>query len=111
MYSGFRTTPLTRESFKFKVKRKAEELLGKADHSRREIPPNDVDAKYLRQNLEIYYEFPPIFKEGRTRRNDPWDNANYTTPEPLLDIAEKEFQQIYKNESVYYTWMCYAKLK
>ena len=111
MHSGFRTTRLTRESFKVRVKRKTKELLGRADYSHREIHPNDVDAKYLRQNLEVYYEFPPIFKDERTRWNDAWDNENYPTPEPLLDIVEKEYQQIYKNDAVHYTWMCYAKLK
>ena len=74
------------------------------------IPANEVDAKYLKQSLEVYYEFPPIFKAERTRWGDLWDDENYPTPEPLLNSVEREYQQLYVDEAVYYTWMCYVKL-
>ena len=100
-----------REILQAKLKQKARVLLGITDYKYREILPNEIDAKYLRQNLEVYYEFPPIFRAERTRWGDCWDDENYPTPEPLLSSVEKEYQQKYKDEAVYYTWMCYVKLK
>jgi len=67
--------------------------------------------RYLMQNIETYYEFPPVIKTEMTRWNDQWINENYPTPPPLLDSVEKNYQQIYLDEAIYYTWMCYVKLK
>lgn len=80
-------------------------------HSARTISSNSTDAEYLRNHLEVYYEFPPVFKTERTRWNDAWDNTNYPTPEPLLQSVRVPFQQIFLDEATSYTWMCYAKLK
>jgi len=74
------------------------------------IPPNSIDADYLKNNLEVYYEFPPVFKTGWTRWNDVWDDTNYPTPEPLLQAVTNPSQQIFLDEAAFYTWMCYAKL-
>lgn len=74
------------------------------------IPPNQADAAYLRQNLEIYYEFPPIFQVEQTRWNDTWDDRNYPTPQPLLTSVSEPYQQIFLDEALDYTWICYAKL-
>lgn len=108
---GFKFTPAYSQSLKSKLKRKLLAVLGVTDYNYREIPPNDVDAQYLRQNLEVYYEFPPIFKAERTRWGDLWNDENYPTPEPLLSSVEKEYQQRYMDEAIYYTWMGYIRLK
>jgi len=110
MHSGFKFNPPCPKSIKARLKQRARALLGMTDSGYREIPPNEIDAKYLRENLEVYYEFPPIFKTEYTRWGDLWDDENYPTPEPLLNSVEKEYQKKYMDEAVFYTWMCYIKL-
>jgi hypothetical protein len=75
------------------------------------ISPNDVNAAYLRKNLEIYYEFPPVFKPDRTRWGDLWDETFYPTPEPLLRSVQATYQQAFMTEATDYTWICYTRLK
>ena len=111
MHSGLRSVPSHSRSLKVWCWKRIQSLLGIKDCSNRGIPPNDVDATYLRRNLEAYYEFPPVFKAERTRWGDPWDDVNYPTPGALLSSVEKEYQQKYMDEAKNYTWMCYARLK
>ncbi len=75
------------------------------------VLPNEADSKMLQKHIEIYYEFPPVFKPQVTRWGDIWDENVYPTPAPLLNKPVKEFHKIYFNEAVYYTWICYVKLK
>lgn len=107
MHSGFKFTSTLVQSIKQRIK----QLLGIPCQSYRNISPNDIDAKYLRQNIEVYYEFPPVFKTEQTRWNDDWDDVNYPTPEPLLSSVEKKYQHIFLDEAIHYTWMCYVRLK
>ena len=111
MHSGFTFIPTPSRTIRGKLKQKVRALLGITEPKRREILPNKLDAKYLRQNLAVYYEFPPIYKAAHTRWGDRWDETNHPTPEPLLSSVENRYQQRYKDEAVSYTWMCYAKLK
>jgi hypothetical protein len=111
MHSGFKFTLTRTKSPKVIVKETIKRLLGIGSQNCGYICPNDVDSKYLRQNIEVYYEFPPVFKTEETRWNDNWDDLNYPTPEPLLRLVEKKYQQIFLDEAIYYTWMCYVKLK
>ena len=71
---------------------------------------NSVDASYLRENLEIYYQFPPVFKLAEIRWNDPWNEDCHPTPEPLTSV-EAPYQQVFLDEAADYAWICYAKLK
>jgi hypothetical protein len=75
------------------------------------IPPNDIDSRMLRKHLEVYYEFPPVFKTAKTRWGDEWNEETYPTPQPLLKRPTKPSHEIFFNEAVYYTWICYAKLR
>lgn len=111
MHAGFKFTPSDPPSLKAKLRRKTRALLGITVSEPVEIRPNGVDAKYLWQNLEVYYEFPPIFKAEYTRWGDRWEDENYPTPAALLSSVEHAYQQTYKDEAVDYTWICYAKLK
>ena len=111
MHSGFTFHPREPRSIRAKLKQKAQTLLVGTKYDHREIHPNDIDAMYLRQNVEVYYEFPPIFKAEQTRWGDLWNDENYPTPKPLLNSIDKEYQRKYKDEAVHYTWMCYVKLK
>lgn len=75
------------------------------------IPPNGEDEKYLQDVLEIYHEFPPVFKKPTTRWGDIWSAEHYPTPEPLFTNEEKQLYPLLWEEAAYYTWICYCKLK
>ena len=47
---------------------------------RQRVRPNEVDARILQRNVEIYSEFPPLFKVPSTRWGDEWNDASYPTP-------------------------------
>ena len=74
------------------------------------IQPNVFDSRMLHKNLDIYYEFPPVIKTEQTRWEDDWNEA-YPTPKPLLDRPIKPSQNVFLDEAMSYTWMCYVKLK
>ena len=73
-----------------------------------EIPPNQVHSEELKQNLELYYELPPIFMPETTRWGDPWSNEAYPSKKALF---ESTFQDEYIDEMVHYTWICLVRLK
>lgn len=75
------------------------------------IEPNSLDADHLKNVLDIYYEFPPVIKTEYTRWKDEWDDANYPTPKPLFSKTSLEYLKLFHQEAVYYTWICFAKLK
>lgn len=70
----------------------------------------ETDAKYLRRNLAVYYEFPPVVKLDRNRWGDPW-NESYPTPAPLLEGTPDGARKIYEEEAASYTWMAYIELR
>ena len=68
--------------------------------SRSSVPPNDFDAKFMRNNVEVYAEFPPVFaKEG------------FSAPEPLLDGSSRSRHRIFADQADSYTGICYVRLK
>lgn len=75
------------------------------------IPPNEIDAKMLERRLAVYREFPPVFKPAQTRWGDDWSDEAYLTPDPLLTEPEQPAHQVYLDEAMYYTWICYARLR
>lgn len=75
------------------------------------IPPNSSDSNYLKDILDIYYEFPPVFKKEKTRWGDNWDEKYYPTPEPLYDKTGHDYLKVFEEEAIFYTWICYANLK
>jgi len=75
------------------------------------IQPNIEDAHYLKNVLDIYYEFPPVFKKEKTRWDDDWNENTYPTPLPLYTSIEHDALKIFDKEAVFYTWICYAKVK
>lgn len=75
------------------------------------IPPNHIDSRLLHKHLDVYHEFPPVFKASKTRWGDNWDEDFYPTPEPLLEQPAKPSQDIFLEEAMSYTWICYARLK
>jgi hypothetical protein len=75
------------------------------------IESNESDSHMLRKHLDIYCEFPPIFKSDTTRWGDAWSESSYPTPKPLLERPTKPSHDAFLDEAVFYTWICYAKLK
>ncbi len=75
------------------------------------IPANNIDSRMLRKHLEVYYEFPPVFKTDKTRWGDEWNEETYPTPRPLLERPTKPSHELFRDEARYYTWICYAKLR
>jgi len=75
------------------------------------ILSNDIDSRMLQKQLEVYYEFPPVFKTSKTRWGDEWNDELYPTPKPLLEQSNKSKHEVFWDEALHYTWICYAKLK
>ena len=71
---------------------------------------NDDIALFLEEHIEIYYEFPPVFKTEITRWGDKWDN--YPTPSPIFNTLDgNEKYKIFYDDAQNYTWLAYVKLK
>ena len=76
---------------------------------------NTKDAQWLKDNIEIYYEFPPIYSAVDSDRGYEWAKISRQqyldiTADPLLTDRKKDFD-IYANEASDYTWISYIKLK
>ena len=69
-------------------------------------------AKILKEDMEIYYEFPPVFKQEKTRWGDDWDDTNYPTTKPIFDeIKGNEKYREFYDDALGYTWIAYVKLR
>ena len=69
------------------------------------------DARFLRRELKVYYEMPPVLRSKMTRWGDDWDNNRYPTAEALFTQVESENLQLFLDEAIDYIWMCYVELK
>ena len=74
------------------------------------IRPNSSDGDYLERNLEVYYEFPPVYKPDITRWGDPWTDQKYPTKMAFFDSKLPEKLSFFQEEGQFYTWICYAKI-
>ena len=72
------------------------------------IPPNAAHRAELLHNLEIYYEFPPLFRSETTRWGDQWDDQSYATKPAIFDHSEAD--SLFK-EAKYYNWIALTKLR
>ena len=79
------------------------------------VKPNEHDKFFLDKNLDIYFEFPPLYQPPTTRWGDSWTEEIYPTPTPIFGkISEEEVNSsndFYKNECKNYTWICYVNIK
>ncbi len=106
-----------RPSNSARIRRQLGRLLGISpltltpQYSRQRIRPNTYDAVAIRANLEVYYEFPPVYKRDTTRWGDKWDEENYATPDPLFGQDRRDRHPVLWDEAIYYTWICYVRLK
>ena len=66
------------------------------------------DYEYFNETVTKYMEFPPLFKDNKTRWGDEWTDENYETHEQLLLDADK-YKDFFE-ERKDYTWICYLEL-
>jgi hypothetical protein len=111
MHAGFAFDPPPYWSLTSKLKWHVARRLGSLADRYAGTAPNELDAAYLLQNLEVYSELPPVFKGQRTMWGDAWDDLHYPTEPALLTTVSEPHQQIYLDEAENYCWMCYARLK
>tara|TARA_B100001059_G_C17771759_1_gene548874 strand:+ start:218 stop:1045 length:828 start_codon:yes stop_codon:yes gene_type:complete len=98
--------PEKRKDFRGKTK----ELISKyfQTKSPQIVSENSTHSMELRNSLDLYYEFPPLFKERFTRWGDEWTEPAYPTKPPIFDTS---FNHKLRQESVHYNWICYVELK
>ncbi|MCC6463075.1 MAG: hypothetical protein IT260_21575 [Saprospiraceae bacterium] len=77
----------------------------------RAIAPNRQDADFLHSVLDLYYEFPPVFKNQKTRWGEAWTDDLYPTPAPLFTTLEHDFLKPFETQAMQYTWICYCVVK
>jgi hypothetical protein len=87
------------------LKARISRLLGRLQD--RDVAPNTSDAAYVRSVSDAYEVLPPIYREATTRWGDAWPSA---TPAALLTSVSQPWQQVLRDESRWYTWMCYLRL-
>lgn len=74
------------------------------------VPPNTEDRKYVQKTLQLYYEFPPVFKLEKTRWGDDWTDDIFPTQPPLYDTVDDQCLQPFYDTAAGYTWICYCQL-
>lgn len=75
------------------------------------IAPNIKHKKFFLKTIDIYKEFPPIFKKKYNRWGDLWDNEKYENEKPLLSEKFRKHYPLAYKDADSYTWLCYLKLK
>lgn len=71
---------------------------------------NVEDLEFLKNNIEVYQEMPPIFSSSVTRWGDIWNEENYPTPLSLLPDEHKDRYETFYSERLDYTWICYLEI-
>lgn len=85
--------------------------LSKSEHNGKYEPPiNQIEEMYqfIKDNIKTYYEFPPIFCEGKSRWGTEW--GKLVTKNPLYESVEKDYLKIYRLEHKDYTYIAYVEL-
>ena len=104
---------LLKYNFKKKIKKNFKQEIQKYDLAIQDVFETKNHFNNLEKIIDIYFEFPPVFKNKFTRWGDLWIDESYPTKEALLDLNTvniEKYKEIY-NESNSYNWMCYVKLK
>ena len=69
------------------------------------VEPNRIDGFFLRQNIECYQQFPPVFCCEKTRFGFPWSE------QALLEQADTPAQELLLRDASAYTYMCSVRLR
>ena len=75
-----------------------------------DVLPNKNHFTMINRIINRYYEFPPIFKTQTTRWGDEWNDINYPTEAPILNLSERYNYETAFNEAKAYNWICYIEL-
>lgn len=73
--------------------------------------PVQEDYDFLMENIVIYQEMPPIYKDKFTRWGDAWEEPDYSTPDSLLSNQELNLYPDFYSERKNYTWICYMEIR
>jgi hypothetical protein len=84
---------------------------GIAQYHADNVAPNIHDAKIVQRWIDVYYEFPPVFKADKTRWGFDWNDQTCPTPVPVLNNDERSNFEVFYEDAMYYTWICYLRLK
>lgn len=79
--------------------------------ARRPVQPGSRNARILAESLDVYYEFPPVYRPPTTRWADAWTDERYPTPEPVCDWEDGSCPDVFRQEAQDYTWLCYVKVR
>jgi len=84
-------------------------------HSLKQAFHNAKESNWLKTNLKTYCELPPVFtskyhRRGRKSRDSKENEWTYPTPDPLYKNVEQDYLQVYFDELLNYTWMCFVEL-
>lgn len=77
----------------------------------RDAKPSSIDFKILEKNMDIYYEFPPIFSNSQNRWGDSLNEDPYKIAKPLLEESSKNDFNLSEIELNSYNSLTYIKLK
>ena len=77
----------------------------------RDVKPTEIDFKILEKNIDIYYEFPPIFSNFQNRWGDSLSEDPYKIEKPLLQESFKNDFNLSEIELNSYNSLTYIKLK
>ncbi len=99
-YSSFRSKLLRFAKARFKRFRNGQDFVI-PQYSRDFVTPNDFDATFLRKNLRLYYEFPPLFAPS---------GREGITASSLLSDQEKERYLPFYIDRDRYNQICYVEL-
>ena len=98
------------EFFKKKINKNYFIKLLKINSRLRDAFPNSMDIDYLKKNIEIYYEFPPVAKLKKNKWGDSLENKSFRTEKSIYKYTPK-FLKEFENEIKIYNYLTYLKLK
>ena len=76
----------------------------------RDTLPNSVDKDYLKKNIEVYYEFPPIVKLNKNKWGDSLEKKPFRTEKSIYKYTPN-FLKKFEDEIKIYNYLTYLKLK
>jgi hypothetical protein len=101
----------TKKLFKKKISKKYLISLDDISSRLRDAKPSSIDFKILEKNMDIYYEFPPIFSNSQNRWGDSLNEDPYKIAKPLLEESSKNDFNLSEIELNSYNSLTYIKLK
>ena len=102
---------LVKKLFKKKISKNYLISLDNISSRLRDVKPTNTDFKILEKNIDIYYEFPPIFSNSQNRWGDNLNEDFYKIEKKLLQESHKNDFNLSEIELNSYNSLTYIKLK